>query len=231
MGKTVRPGRRARSAPSACSCGRPRRRPRRGRRARSRSGGGRRRSAAAASASSSVTAAWIAGSATRQTPVSRCRRRRSPRPRARPRVAGLDQRPGVLGAEREDRREVVAGRAGEVEAVLLRPGQGALVGQDLCRPRSPRPGPGRGCRGGCASAPSGAGVVLGHRPDRRLGVADQGARLRARPRSSSRRARRGRRRVCCGAGLAVRFGQVDRDRVVGRALQQLAPAAAASITS
>ena len=55
---------------------------------------------------------------------------------------GRDQRPGVLGAEREDRREVVAGGAGQVEPVLLRARQGALVGEDLAGVEVLDPDPG-----------------------------------------------------------------------------------------
>ena len=73
-------------------------------------------------------------------------------------------------------REVVAGRAGEVEPVLLRPGQGALVGEDLSRVEVLDPDPGEDAVPGAGLA-VGAGVVLGHRPDRRLGVGDERPRL------------------------------------------------------
>ena len=46
----------------------------------------------------------------------------------------LDQRPGVLGGQREDRREVEPGGARQVEPVLLRARQRALVRADLAGP-------------------------------------------------------------------------------------------------
>ena len=68
----------------------------------------------------------------------------------------------------------------------------------------------------------GPGVVLGHRPDRRLGVVDQRARLSPlldRPRRSLVGVALGLLRPA----LPIRFGQVDRDRVVGGALEQRRP--------
>ena len=142
-----------------------------------------------------------------------------------PRLLRLDrgrhQRPWVLGAEREDRREVVAGGAGQVEPVLLRPRQGALVGQDLARLEVLDPDPGEDAVAGAGGA-VGSAVVLRHRPDRRLGVVDQGAGL------APGLHRLGGPRVgvvvrLLRSGLPVRFRQVDRDRVVGGARQQLRP--------
>ena len=79
----------------------------------------------------------------------------------------LDQRPGVLGAEREDRREVVAGGPGQLEPVLQRARVGALVGADAAGLVVLDPDPGEDAVAAVAGA-VGRGVVLGQRPDRRL---------------------------------------------------------------
>ena len=68
----------------------------------------------------------------------------------------------------------------------------------------------------------GRGVVLGQRPDRRLGVLDQSAGL------APGLDRLGGLRIWVAAGLlraarAVGLWQIDRDSVVGRALEQLRP--------
>ena len=134
---------------------------------------------------------------------------------------GGDQRPRVLGAEREDRREVVVGRAGEVEAVFLRARQGALVGQDLAGGEILDADTGENAVSGAGRA-VGAGVVLRHRPDRRLGVGDERARLPP----LVHRQRGSLVGVVLGLlrpGLTVGFGQVDRDGVVWGAPQQLCP--------
>ena len=117
----------------------------------------------------------------------------------------------------------MAGRPHQFEPVLLRARAGCARGAGSCRRRSPRPGPGRGCRGGCgwrrrgrcSPAPSPRSPARRPRPGRRPC---------ARPRSSAPR-------VVVGValagglrpGLAVGLGQVDRDRVVGRAREQLGP--------
>jgi hypothetical protein len=86
----------------------------------------------------------------------------------------LDQRPGVDGAEREDRREVVAGGAGQFEAVQQRAGVGALVGADGAALVVLDPHPGEDPVAAVAVA-VGGDVVLGQRPERGLGVLNQGA--------------------------------------------------------
>ena len=78
----------------------------------------------------------------------------------------------------------MAGGAGQVEPVLLRARQGALVGEDLAGVEVLDPDPAEDAVAGAALA-VGAGVVLGHRPDRRLGVVDQGAGLAPGRRSSA----------------------------------------------
>ena len=133
-----------------------------------------------------------------------------------------DERPGVDRAQREDRREVAAGRPHQFEPVLLGAGQGALVGQDRAGLEVLDPDAGEDAVADVGVA-VGPGVFLLHRPDRRLGVPDQGAGLLP-----------GLDRVGSGGvgialalglrpGLAVGLGQVDRDRVVGRLGEQLLP--------
>ena len=135
------------------------------------------------------------------------------------RQARRDQRPGVLGREREDRREVVAAGAGQLEAVEQRAGMGALVGADGAALVVLDPDPGEDPVAAVAVA-VGGDVVLGQRPERGRVVLDQ--RPVGFPALDPRR-RLGvgiAARVAVGIGGVERFRQVDRDRVVGRALQQ-----------
>ena len=134
----------------------------------------------------------------------------------------LDQRPGVLGREREDRREVVQRRPGQLQPVLERAGVGALVRAHGAALVVLDPDPAEDPVA-AVLAPVGAGVVLGHRPVGRLGVGDQGA-LGAPAVDRLRRPRVGiPRRVVVGVGRVERLGQVDRDRVVGGAGEQRRP--------
>ena len=153
-----------------------------------------------------MTAAWIAGSPTRQTrvtvpPSSVASPQGSPRS-----IAGSTsgQASSVLSEKIGERLWRV--RAGQVEPVLLGAGQGALVGADLAGAVVLDPDPGEDAVAGVGGA-VGAGVVLGHRPDRRLGVVDQGAGLAPGLDRLGGRARRGRRSVSCGPVSAVGFGR------------------------
>ena len=114
------------------------------------------------------------------------------------------------------------GRPGQLEAVQQRPGVGALVRADGAGLVVLDPDPGEDAVAAVGVA-VGRGVVLGHRPDRGLGVGDQHA-LRApgvdRPRRLLVGVALG---VAVGVGRVERFRQVDRDRVVGRARQQPRP--------
>ena len=134
-----------------------------------------------------------------------------------PGVAGgrrLDLPPGVGAGEREDRREVVAGGAGEVEAVLLRPRLGALVGPHSAGPVVLDPHPGEDRVAGEARAVR-RRVLLGQRPERRLAVPAQDAlQLPVLEGAGG-----------VGVGILALAGlrKVDLDHVEGRAAQQLGP--------
>ena len=135
--------------------GRPRRRPRRGRRSRSRSGGGRRRSAAGRRRAASVIVFVDAAVADPPDPghgavvVGRL-------------APGLfdrgllgDQRPGVDRCSARRSARGCSASPGSVRAGPAWARAGCARGAGPCRCRSPRPGPGRGCRGGCGEPPSG----------------------------------------------------------------------------
>jgi hypothetical protein len=131
------------------------------------------------------------------------------------------QRPRIPRAQREDRREVAAGCPHQLQAVPLGAGQGALVGQNLACVEVLDPDAGEDPVADVAGAVR-AGVLLLHRPDRRLGVLDQRARLLPGV-DFPRRQLVG---VALGGlrpGLPVGLRQVDRDCVVGRACDQLGP--------
>ncbi len=135
---------------------------------------------------------------------------------------GGDQRPGVDGGEREDRREVQVGRAGQLEAVAQRPRVGALVGADGAGLVVLDPDPGEHPVAGVGRA-VGGGVLLRQRPDRVLVVGDQHP-LRAPGVDQPRRVLiRVADRPRGGVGRVERHRQVDRDRVVRRARQERRP--------
>ncbi len=138
------------------------------------------------------------------------------------REGGLDQRPGVLGREREDRREVQVRGPRQFEPVDERAGVGALVGADGAGLVVLDPDPDEDAVAGVRGA-VGGDVVLRQRPDRILVVGDQHALgapgvdppRRVLVRIADRPAR--------GILRIERLRQIDRHRVVGRAIQQPHP--------
>ena len=192
-----------RSAPSACSGARPRRRPPRVRRGRSRSGGGRRRSAArrrrarcgdrlvdrrVGDPPDPVDGAVVVGD------LAPGRRRRSPaRPAARRRRwrARRSAR-GCGGWRGSGRGGPASGRAG------------CARGGARGRARSPRPATRARIAVAGVLGAVGRRVVLGQRPERGLAVLGEDALGASTPRSSRRRARRGRRRrPVCGRSIST----------------------------
>ncbi len=138
------------------------------------------------------------------------------------REGGRDQRPGVLGREREDRREVVAAGAGQLQPVEQRAGVGALVGADGAALVVLDPHPGEDPVAAVALA-VGSDVVLGQRPERGLGVLQPARRRLSSSRFALRPRHRDRRSGAVGVVRVERFRQVDRDRVVGGAFEQRPP--------
>ncbi len=131
--RTSRPGTSARSG------ARPRRRPPRRRCAPSRSGGGRRRSGARRRRAPPGTRSIAAGSVDAPQPVQSCRSSSVTSPHGSAAGRGLERRPrrarGVA-VEREDRRQVRARGAHQLQAVLLGGRVRALVRADRGRGRS-----------------------------------------------------------------------------------------------
>ena len=123
--------------------------------------------------------------------------------------------PGIALVQREDRREIVPGRLGQPQPVLLRPRLGALVRAHAAGPIRRHPDPAEQPPAHLPRTVGGV-VLLGQRPDRRLAVGGedplQGPLLER----------------LVGVLVAVaplgRLRQVDFDDVERRAGEQLGPA-------
>ena len=134
----------------------------------------------------------------------------------------LEVPPGVARVQREDRREVVPGRLGEPQAILLRARLGALVRPDEAGAVLGDPDAAE------QSAPHppravGGGVLLGQRPDRRLAVGSED------PLQRPFLERLG--RVLVGIAARGRLGEVELDDVERRAPRAARRRRSASITS
>ena len=134
-----------------------------------------------------------------------------------PRIApdvGLDVTPDVAGMQREDRREVVARRPRQAQAVLLGAGLGALVGSHEARAVVGDPDPDEEAVSRLAPAIGGR-VLLRQRPDCRLAVGGENA--VERPGLECLRS------VLVRVAAPGRTGQVDLHDVERRPSEELGP--------